>query len=296
MFSFSRKNAKAEIIIIMRSSGRAWLLKRALNSVLMQKYKNWHLMLMNDGGEEIEIRDLLKQIKFPFEKVTITSASFIGKANARLLNMALRKSCSEYVAIHDDDDTWDENFLEKTLKKIKEENSAAVLSSCWQVTERWNGVSYVEVKKEIYNSWQTAGVSLFRLAESNTFAPIAMLYRRAIWKKFIAYPEDIDGLEDWWLALKIFSTYEVPFINDVLASYHLRDSDVAMPGDTNFTISASKYYALVDNKIRNRLLIEDLRRGQVGLGFLVNMAKAHGQIFQKIHHLEGIVNKDRKQP
>jgi len=39
------------VAIIMRTKNRPILLARALKSVLEQEYQNWHLYLINDGGE-----------------------------------------------------------------------------------------------------------------------------------------------------------------------------------------------------------------------------------------------------
>jgi hypothetical protein len=63
-----------------------------------------------------------------------------------------------------------------------------------------------------------------------------------------------------------------------LAHYRQRITDEAS-GAANSRLNSAKIYGELDAQIRNRLLRKDLAEGKVGLGFLVNMAQAHGRVF-----------------
>ena len=52
-----------------------------------------------------------------------------------------------------------------------------------------------------------------------------------------------------------------------------------VPAGVDSFRAAKEVFAQLDQQIRNRLLRQDLARGRVGLGFLTNLAQAHGRLF-----------------
>ena len=60
------------VAIITRTKNRAVLLARALNSVLEQRYQNWHLYVVNDGGDVATVEKLLDTYRDLFgERLTV---------------------------------------------------------------------------------------------------------------------------------------------------------------------------------------------------------------------------------
>ncbi len=49
-----------KVAIIMRTKDRNIFLKRAIESVINQTYKDWILVIVNDGGNLDDIQKLLK--------------------------------------------------------------------------------------------------------------------------------------------------------------------------------------------------------------------------------------------
>jgi hypothetical protein len=190
--------------------------------------------------------------------------------------MGLKAVESDFVAIHDDDDSWEPEFLAKAIGAMGER--MAVVTQSLLVKEKLENGSLVEVSREVYEPWQQHEISLFRLAESLTFPPIALLFRRAVLKEIGSFDEELGPLEDWEFALRLFARFEVAFWEEPLAHYRQRITDEAS-GAANSRLNSAKIYGELDAQIRNRLLRKDLAEGKVGLGFLVNMAQAHGRVF-----------------
>ncbi|MGZ6289457.1 MAG: glycosyltransferase family 2 protein [Bdellovibrionota bacterium] len=264
----------------MRTKDRPFYLERGIKSVLSQTDPDWGLVLINDGGDSSEVEKIvaryLAELRGRIKIVNFPES--IGRGTGQHLNAGIEVSDSEFIAIHDDDDQWASGFLEKTIDEIK--NSVAIVTQSVLVTESEEAGKVTEVSRSLYEPWQKDAISLFRLAESLTFPPIAFLFRRSVLKEIGAFDPALGPLEDWEFALRLFARYEVPFLNEPLALYHQRVS--AHGSSENSQSRVKAVYGRLDTEIRNELLRKDLAAGKVGLGFLVNMAQMQGRLYKEI--------------
>lgn len=263
--------------ILVRTKDRPIFLKRALESILRQSDPNWEIVLINDGGNREALADSL----LPFSKELTGRLSFVhlekslGRGTGKHLNLGLMHSDSDLVAIHDDDDGWHPNFLEKTKSVLGDH--LAVVTKSYVINEKVENDLLVTISQEVHEPWQKHEISLFRLAESLTFPPIAMIFKRSVIQEIGAFDEELGPLEDWEFSLRLFSHGPVKFLEEVLANYHQRQSE--NPTDQNSFQRNRDLYGRLDAQIRNKLLRKDLKEGKVGLGFLVNMAQSQARLF-----------------
>ncbi|MBE9593899.1 MAG: glycosyltransferase family 2 protein, partial [Proteobacteria bacterium] len=104
-----------KVAIITRTLNRPILLRRAAQSILNQTFEDYIWVVVNDGGEKEPINDAVSN--FPEDKViVIHNPTRVGMEAAS--NIGLKSSESEYVVIHDDDDTWHPEFLKKTVSYL----------------------------------------------------------------------------------------------------------------------------------------------------------------------------------
>ena len=110
-------NPKISIILPNYNSHK--YISDTLDSIINQSYKNWELVLIDDGSDK-NTKEILnnyiqeKNIKIIFLKKNM------GTAFCR--NYALRLSSSEYVAFIDSDDIWHLDKLEKQVNFMIENN------------------------------------------------------------------------------------------------------------------------------------------------------------------------------
>lgn len=277
---FSGKS-KGRTSILMRTKDRPLFLRRALESVLAQDDSNWTLAIINDGGDRIALNEILapylSRIAGRLQLVHFDQSE--GRGKGKHLNRGLEATSSEYVAIHDDDDSWEPNFLSQAKSRIGEKK--ALVTQSWRVMEKLENGKILELRRELYEPWQKHAISLFRLAESLTFPPIALLFRRDVIGEIGPFEDELGPLEDWEFSLRLFSRHECIFLEEPLARYHQRETCETGPS-ANSRLNAQEIYGRLDTEIRNSLLRKDLAQGKTGLGLLVNMAHAHGRIFLEL--------------
>jgi glycosyltransferase involved in cell wall biosynthesis len=272
---------RARTAILMRTKDRPVFLRRAVESVLAQTDQDWCLSLVNDGGDRAALEDALAPFASRLEG-RLAIAHFDrpeGRGKGKHLNAALNAVESELVAIHDDDDSWEPLFLEKAFAAMGER--AAVVTQSVLVKEKIENGVITEISREIYEPWQKFEISLFRLAESLTFPPIALLFRRGVITEIGPFNNELGPLEDWEFCLRLFARFEVKFLEEPLAHYRQREQS-EKNSNANSRANSERIYAELDARIRNQLLRKDLQEGKMGLGFLVNMAQAHGRIFLEL--------------
>ena len=101
------------VSVIMPSYNASRFIAESINSVLLQTYSNWELLIVDDCSKDnsVEIAQRFANIDervrlFPLKKN-------VGAAAAR--NMAIEHAQGQYIAFLDSDDVWHENKLERQL-------------------------------------------------------------------------------------------------------------------------------------------------------------------------------------
>jgi glycosyltransferase involved in cell wall biosynthesis len=91
------------VSIVMPSYNRAELTKRALESVLAQTYKNFQLILVDDGS-----KDHTRQV---FERMPGVEYHYrVNGGEAKATNTGLALAKGEFIALLDSDDWWGRIF------------------------------------------------------------------------------------------------------------------------------------------------------------------------------------------
>ncbi|EFK10057.1 glycosyltransferase, group 2 family protein [delta proteobacterium NaphS2] len=280
------KNAR--VAVITRTKNRAILLKRAIPSVLGQKYQDWTHVIVNDGGDPDEVRSVVApHVDGYRDRITlIDNPTSVGMEAAS--NIGIRACSSEFIVIHDDDDTWAPDFLSRCIEFMDATTKprlgcdyGGVIAYSLRIIEEIEGEGVRTVTTEPFNTWMTS-VSLYRLAAGNTFPPISFLFRRDVWEEVGCFREDLPVLGDWDFHLRVCVQYEIGLIPELLANYHHRVS-IRSGEYGNTVIAANAKHRAYENLYRNELLRQDLAAGRTGLGFLVGVVSSfehvHGQIW-----------------
>jgi len=102
-------------VIIPLYNKESWV-ERAIQSVLNQTYKNFELLIVNDGSTD---GSLEKVKKFKDKRIRVFSKKNEGLSITR--NFGIKYSKGDYIAFLDADDEWAEKELEYLIKGFSEE-------------------------------------------------------------------------------------------------------------------------------------------------------------------------------
>lgn len=257
------------VCIVTRTKDRPLLLERALQSIYAQTMTNFIHVIMNDGGDTQPVEALLKKFPNPAgsQRKVIHNTTSLGMDVAS--NKAIKSVDSTFIAVHDDDDTWHPDFLRVTTQYLEEHNGQGVWVPTDQVTEAIVGKT---IRKISQVRWRPdiADINLYQLCLSNYAPPIAMLYRREVYKTIGYYDESLATSADWDFSLRFLLHYDIDFIRkpEPLAFYHLRPTATGNQG--NSVISQRDVQQRSLNRMMNKYLRDDVRAGKLGIGYMMN--------------------------
>ena len=110
---------KTLVDVILPNYNKNEFLEEAINSVITQTYKNWHLYIIDDNSSDNseKIIDKFSNLK----NVTIIKLQK-NKGPSFCRNYALRISKSKYISFIDSDDSWLNDKLEKQIYFMEKYN------------------------------------------------------------------------------------------------------------------------------------------------------------------------------
>lgn len=207
--STDKKNfmEKALVDIVIPTYNRKELLKRAVQSVQNQSYKNWKLFIVDDGST-----DGTKNISYGKKINIITSKNNRGVSHAR--NQGIKHGKADWIAFLDSDDEWLPEKLEKQIKYAKNHPQYPLI----HCNEVWfkNGKTFNQKKKHK----KQGGRIFIPSVKLCCISPSAVLIKRSLFKTTGLFKESFPVCEDYELWLRITSRYNVGFIDEPLLIKH----------------------------------------------------------------------------
>ena len=269
---------KATVAVITRTKDRAVLLERAIQSVHSQTFKDFVHVIINDAGDPAPVDRLLDKYKTLIDgrvKV-IHNAESNGMEAAS--NKAIKSVDSLYVAIHDDDDTWHSEFLERAIERLKQAPDAkGVVVKTNKIIEEIKGegsAATVSILKTQPWMPDLKVINLYRQCMDNQMTPITFLYERSVYGEIGYYDENLPVLGDWDFGIRFLQKYEVEFLDPgfALANYHHRKFVAGSKTNNSFGDGVEKH-RYWSNKLMNKYLRQELAEGRLGVGYIMSQLK-----------------------
>jgi glycosyltransferase involved in cell wall biosynthesis len=269
----------ANVAIVMRTRNRPVLLERAVRDVLKQSYRDWVLLIVNDGGSRPEVDDVVRRYSEAAggRIHVLHNAESAGMEAAS--NQGIRATGSVYLAVHDDDDEWRPDFLETTLGYLEDSADQGVMVRTEIVYERVDGDRIEVTGREIFAA-DVHEITLFDLLRYNRGVPISFLYRRSVHDAIGYYDETLPAVGDWEFHLRFLREYSIGFIDGEPRAYWNQRREAT--GDLgNSVISRDEEHRKYDLLVRERYLKEYADKH--GLGALLYLTKLQDRHVHDYH-------------
>ena len=196
-----------KVDIIIPTYNRKAFLKRAVRSVYEQTYKDWNLIIVDDGStDETSLEDYGSQTQL-FRLLENKGVSF-----AR--NYGIKKSSAKWLAFLDSDDEWKASKLEKQMQLLQEHPSAKWL----HCNELWiRNQKMIHQKKH----HKKTGDRIFdRCVSLCCVSPSTVVIKRELFKELGFFREDFPVCEDYELWLRLSASYSILFLEEALSIKH----------------------------------------------------------------------------
>lgn len=252
-----------KVAVITRTKDRALFLERAIESIHSQTYTDYIHVIVNDGGDKKSIDELIaKQPQSIKDRIKVFHRESSSGAPDTIFNESIDRVKSDYVAIHDDDDTWHPEFLERTIV-VLDNGAKGVVARTDNVYEELSGASIIKKKTSQYMPDMHA-VSLYSQCLDNQLTAVAFVYRRDVYEEIGKYDTSLPVAGDWEFGIRFLMKCDVDYLDPgfALAYYHRRTR-----ADNSFHDHDHRTYV---TKIQNKYLRQDLANGSLGVGYIMS--------------------------
>lgn len=250
------------VAVLVRTKDHPRFLRRALANIAEQTFTDYTVCVINDGGDESATRAILQASPLahllegdaPRLMLITTSGGNMEAAS----NAGLAATDSKFVAIHDDDDLWAPEFLERTVGALRASEALICSTRVVERYERETPEGEFEVYEERIFHDGLPGFGLQFLYRTNRTVPIGILYRRRLHELVGFYDESLPVVGDWEFNLRAAAVTEVLLVDEPLAYWSLRPE--ADGAEAN-SVQRQAEHARFDASVRARAIRDDLQSG-----------------------------------
>ena len=226
----------AKYSIIVPLYNKAHYVRKALESVMSQTYRDWECIIVNDGSTDESLRVVEEFIRCKVEgaKCKVILQENAGVAAAR--NRGVKESKGEYVCFLDADDWWEKEFLEEIDKLIAEYLDAGLYAT--------NYVYYKPGKTRVALNLPRGYVNYPEAYLQSSAMPVTSITTsmpRKVFDEMGGFPVGIKLGEDFLLWAKTALHYKVTFCEKPLAYYN---NDVPASLRATRNLHEPKYHML----------------------------------------------------
>ena len=201
------------VSIIMPSFNTGRFIKKTINSVLNQTYKNWELIIVDDCSNDNtdEIVNNINDSRIRYFK----NRSNVGAALSR--NKALKEARGKWIAFLDSDDLWEKDKLEKQIKFMKYNNYS------------FSYTNYVEIdENDAKTGIKISGPKrITKIGMKNYCWPGCLTVMYNAEEIGLIQIEDIKKNNDYAMWLKVCNKANCYLLNEELAMYRKRNGSIS---------------------------------------------------------------------
>lgn len=209
------------VSVILPTYNRAHLLKRAIRSVVNQTYKDFELIIVNDGSVD-STEEAIKT--FDDKRIIYIKQSNRGAAAA--VNKGIESTRGKFIAFLDDDDEWLPEKLKIQMEIFEKEPSktGVVYTGKWRIDITSNKKTYAPYS-HILNKEGDIHKELF--AYPNFVSPVTAIVRKECLEKVGKFDETLPSGNDRDLWIRISRYYHFKYIPIALANAYLTPGSIS---------------------------------------------------------------------
>ena len=268
------------VSVILPSWNRADWLKKSIDSVLEQTFRDFELIVVDDASTD-STQEILTSYSGKIRSITF--AKNLGVSAAR--NAAVKNCDSEWIAFLDSDDFWHPHKLQKQIAQtvIRAECPIHFTDEIWIR----NGVRVNPKKKhQKLEGW------IFKPSlELCLMSPSTVLLRRELFDVHGLFDETLPICEDYDLWLRLTAQHQVALLNEKLMTRHGGHADQLSRSD--WGIDRYRVQSIIKILKTEKLRPEDRSAAIVVLRkkceIIINGFRKRGKL-QEIERYEKIAN------
>lgn len=208
------------ISVIIPTYNRAELITDAINSVLEQSYKNFEVLVIDDGSID-NTAEVVDGIKDKRVKYLYQANGGVSKAR----NTGIKFAKGRYIAFLDSDDLFHPQKLQKQAEVLDANLEVGIVTGSSQY-KTMDGKEIVIKKYQAKNKYENLKYILTNPDKVYTGTPTLMI-RKSCFDSVGVFDETLNFCEDWDIFFRVSMLYEVYNIKDIVAYVRVHNDSLS---------------------------------------------------------------------
>ena len=243
-----------KVTAIILTHNRPQLLKRAVESVLSQTYKDIECIVVDDASEESS-ESYCGNLGIRY--IYISPIESKGGNHAR--NVGIKASRGEYVAFLDDDDYWLPTKIEKQMELIVNKGCGAVYGK--MIIEEVTEAGDVVMKENPFPSLDFQGDIRERILYEHPTTTSSLIISRSMLFEVGLFDEKLEYWQEYELLIRIAQKGPIYMVEEPVFVYRMNTNEKARLSNKYYGWRATvkyihlKHKALYDSLCSNKKLL-----------------------------------------
>jgi glycosyltransferase involved in cell wall biosynthesis len=198
------------VSVIIPNYNHAQYVSDAINSVLAQVYRNYEIIVVDDGSTD-NSREVITKFGEPVQYIHQKNA---GLSAAR--NTGIKASKGALIGVLDADDMYEPDFLSTLVTTLLENPDADGIYCGYQFVDHKNNLlPQIEARPVDHDKLYDA------LLDGNFFVPESIFLRRAVYDNVGLFDETLRACEDWDVWLRATKKYKIIHSSNILTRHRI---------------------------------------------------------------------------
>lgn len=211
------------VSVIIPTYNRKKTLKRCIDSVLQQSYRNFEIIIVDDCSTDgtMEFVEAEYGNIADINIIYVRNDSNLGAAASR--NVGVSYANGEYIAFHDSDDEWYHDKLEKQMHHfVRCGTHVGAVYSLFYMNGR---EQYIYPPKHVDMS-RKSGYVFYTLLLNSLVGMITLVIKKSVLTRVGGFNEQLNSLEDYELTIRVAQKYAIDLVDEVLAVAYESENSV----------------------------------------------------------------------
>jgi len=223
-------------------------LHESIQSILNQTYKNFELIIIDDGSTDNSI-EIINSFIDKRIKVLRNSEN---KGLAYTRNKAVKNSSGKYIAILDCDDIAYPERLSKQVEFLETYPEFVMVGSSFEIIDEQSEGTGEKIILDLDNNLIST-----QLFFCNYFAQSSVMMKREVFNDF-QYNEDYTQAEDYHLWSQISTKYKLANLHEILVKYRSHNESISNTKNFIQEINVKKIYRYHLLRLGLKTISEDI--------------------------------------
>jgi len=193
-----------------------------IESVLNQTYKDFELILINDGSKDKSL-EIINQYVQKDNRIILIDKNNSGLTKS--LNIGLEKATGKYIARIDADDIWFPDKLAKQVAFLEDNNEYAMIGTAYNEIDDDGKIIHDKQRTVLLSSCDDI---LNNIEKLNPFLHSSVLFRKEVLKTVGFYNETFKYTQDYEYWVRIINKYKVANLTEILASRRYSENMISI--------------------------------------------------------------------